>query len=135
MGNVFNRDNIENYLDRRGSTCVKNDIAFTHKIKKIKWNFQDLKALLEVSFKSNSNKPVNFKQIIEELLSNNIYENQNPKSKIISFKDNKQLKIPIIKGEVNDEDVELIDSFLKENNIYSYTFIDVDSFINVDSFE
>lgn len=114
-------------LDSKGSTCVKSDLAFSYCKSYIRWTYKDLFKLLKDSFSSNSNRPLNLEQIIEEMFTRNIgkeiiYSDEG----CTLYKDNKDIKIPLLKGEFNPYSADKIDKFLRENKIFSYTHFDLD---------
>lgn len=125
----FNSDKSNSTLDSKGSTCVKSDIAFSYSKSYIRWTYKDLFKLLKDSFSSNSNRPLNLEQIIEEMFSRNIgKEIIYSEEGCALYKDNKDIKIPLLKGEFNPYAEDKIDKFLRENKIFSYTHFDLDEF-------
>lgn len=125
----FNNNEYDSTLDSKGSTCVKSDIAFSYSKSNTRWTYKDLLKLLKDSFLSNSNRPLNLEQIIEEMFTHNIgKEIIYSEEGCTLYKDNKDIKIPLLKGEFSLYAEDKIDKFLRENKIFSYTHFDLEEF-------
>jgi hypothetical protein len=105
-------------LDLLGSTCVKSDVAQCYIKIRMLWSFFDLMNLIDQSFTSNISKPLNYKQLITEILSCDFGTRFNHEQEIYFSEEHSDVGVPIVKNEVTSEDQIRIQDFLKTTGIY-----------------